>query len=573
MAKTLQGLKGKEAKNKTKVQQASKYESRLRVVTSPMFINDLQKETGWTEIKDLISARLVDGKSDNVVDFFEYPLPITLTSKEISDHLDKVFDSRNANFSTEYSSISFEDAATEFLAQIKPMKFIRKNTRHVLANAPCSIVVIDFDQDGNPLLYLLDISNVENIELESYNKIKSITFLHSKYTQNGTHYKLYATYDSERYLVERYDGTTYTTITDEEHSLGECPATFFIGKPLNKANPIQRWSPFGPMLGVMSEIVQFDCYKRVIKHYNPFPYIEHPTFSCSNEECEGGVIRKPVYKDGTQIDTTTEACTVCAGQSDFMGPGTTLEIEPADRKDEMDTRGMFRMIFPETTNLEWLTSEEERLLGVIKKSATGHDDVMPNNAVNSDQVSAVLDNKKKPLLDISILLSDLYQWIVETSIKLQFKADVKTFANFGTEFYLMTQNQLQKLFEEAKAAGMPEFEIDEIYKTLVHTKYRNDPQKLERALLLNTLNPAPYDNMEQAIVKRENNILTQEQLVIKGNFNRFINRFEADNGSIIFFGKERPYDIRVNNIYEQLKMYANEQNDNAEQIEAGNEGG
>ena len=52
------------------------YESRLKVMSEPMFFSELESEVGWGEIKRAIRNSVTEEKYNRVLNFFSYPLAI-----------------------------------------------------------------------------------------------------------------------------------------------------------------------------------------------------------------------------------------------------------------------------------------------------------------------------------------------------------------------------------------------------------------------------------------------------------------------------------------------------------------
>ena len=139
-------------------------------------------------------------------------------------------------------------------------------------------------------------------------------------------------------------------------------------------------------------------------------------------------------------------------------------------------------------------------------------------------------------------------------------------ANYGTEWFLLTEAQLQELFVGAKTAGMPESEIDQIYKLLIETKYKGDPQTVRKLMIENNLNPAPYSTLEECYKKLEMGVMQLDDLYIKANFTKFVSRFERENGSLVDFGADITFEQKIEIIYNTFKTYVK---DETEQTDSG----
>ena len=173
-----------------------------------------------------------------------------------------------------------------------------------------------------------------------------------------------------------------------------------------------------------------------------------------------------------------------------------------------------------------------------------------------------MEDRKKPLLLLSGIASRVHQWLEETALKLWLDVDVKSSANYGTEWFLMNEAQLQQLFENAKKSGLPESELDQIYKLLIETKYKAQPRLIKKLLIEHNLNPAPYDTLNECYQKVSNGVMKKDDLYIKANITKFIAKFERENGSIVDFGSEISFEKKINNIYKSFIKYIENEKEN-----------
>ena len=171
-------------------------------------------------------------------------------------------------------------------------------------------------------------------------------------------------------------------------------------------------------------------------------------------------------------------------------------------------------------------------------------------------------------------LDEWTKWANITLAKLIYGSDVKVSvsADWGTEFYLETIDDIQARFDKAKKSGMPESEIDAIYKLLIETKYKGNKEKIQRALILKELNPLPYDNWNVVKEKRDSGVINDEDFALIARFTNFIDRFEREQAPIVEFGKDLEFDARIKSIREILNTYINEQTSSTEPSGTGDEG-
>ena len=537
------------------------YQSRLKVMTEPLFFYELESEIGWSEIKRAIKGSLTDEKYQRVLSFFSYPLAITSVSTDMLDDLKRVWNARNANFSVSYPNKRVEEQSSQLLAKLNTRNYIERIGRQALKCQPQNIVVVDKDEKGVPYYVNVTLDKLIDYKLTPCGHyFKYIIFHHSDGYDEYGEYKRIAFYDDEYYRVVEHRKNAYKLVIENPHNAGECPARWFIDTPLNSKEETKRFNPLAPVLGSMSEWQQFYTYCFYAEHYGVFPVVEYAAAVCEDEYCINGKVSVPL--ENGDMSTPTD-CPTCS-RNHFNGAGTAIKINMAIDNDENDARGYFRFISPPTANLEYENNKQQQRENFIKVNVTGFNDMMNKEAVNADQVRSLMEDRKKPLLKIAMMMNRLHKWMVKMVNKLAYDVDVMVHANYGTEWFLLTEAEVQKLFEQAKLIGLPESEIDQLYKLLVETKYKNDPHLVRKLIIENNLNPAPYNTLEECYKKVEMGVMTQDDLYIKANFTKFVNKFERENGSLVDFGSELTMDSKINIIYNTFLNYVKDETEERE---------
>ena len=546
------------------------YESRLKVMSEPLFFRELESETGWSEIKLAIRNSITQEKYQRVLQYFSYPLAIVSISDDILEDLNRVFNGRNANFSIQYPNKRAEAQATELLYKVNTRKYVEQVGRRAFKCKPQTIVVVDKDAMGIPYYVTIELDKLIGYELsECKSKFQYIIFHHSEGSDEMGDYKRIAFYDDEYYRVVEIRDKAYSLILESPHNLGYCPARWFVDEALNTKDDVKRYSPLAKVLGSMSEWQQFHAYSYYAEHYGVFPVVEYAAAVCEDEYCVNGMVSEPM--ESGEMSTPT-SCGTCSANK-FSGAGTAIKINPKIDNDENDVSGYFRFISPPTGNLEFEQKKQNGRESFIKVNTTGFNDMMNKEAVNADQVRSLMEDRKKPLLKLAGICNRVHKWLVETCIKLAIDADVKVHANYGTEWFLLTEAQLQELFVGAKTAGMPESEIDQIYKLLIETKYKGDPQTVHKLMIENNLNPAPYSTVDECYKKREQGVMSSEDLYIKANFTKFVSKFERENGSIVEFGSDITFQQKIDIIYNTFKNYVKDEKEQNDDGQSGREQG
>jgi hypothetical protein len=548
------------------------YESQLKVYTEALNYEELRNEVGFKDILQTMRGRLHKDKYDSTLKYFTFPLPIVNETRDISGDLNRVFYARNANFKNTYGNKQVEAAAEELFKEMGISNYIHETGKEVLKNKPNTFVVLDKDLKGRT--YIVTVYNESIIEAPfidgSKTELQYIQFKHSEYLDDsGKAVQRIAHYDSESYrVIDVINGANVITINNA-HSLGSCPARPFLKDCRNNKNPFDRYSPFAPVLAILTNWTLFDAYLMYLEHYAVYPVVEKSKEACDDDNCENGKTRDELADGGY---TDWKACESCSS-SKMIGPGTVVEIDPAMYKDEQDVSGMLRFATPDIKNAEYATARQQARLDYLKRNTTGITQVMENEAVNPDQVKSVMESARKPLLLIASMLNDIDVWIHESSAKLSLAAEMQRYANWGTEWLLMSESDIQKLFLTAKETGMPESELDELYTQLIETKYKSNPSKIRSLVIQNNLNPSPYSKLEECYIKVEKGVMSRLDLDIKANITKYIKRFERDNGSLSEYGvlavtqENKTFSKIIEEIYNILLTYAKENEKSTERTD------
>lgn len=560
--------------NREHIDAGKAYESRLRVLTQPMHKPEITGESGYFELKNIMYKTLDKDKAQATERFFRFPLPINSISSDVAGDLFRVFEGRNANFSIQYPNETVAQRADAQLANIDVRRFITRWGKNALTYAPNSFVAIDKKESGETCLLYLFNNDIICYEWSDYEHVELNFFAYKVRVEKrgNQNVEIIAFYDDERYrLIERI-GSNYNIVVNNPHTMGKCPVRPFWTNTLNSSNSFNRFSYFGRSSGVMSEWTLMDVYNRFAEMTNVYPVIEMDKPSCTDPHCEDGIINKPLANG----EYDKKSCETCK-KSKIVGPATIVQVDTAKYAEEKDASGVFRYVVPPVGSLEFEQELQSKREQFIKRSITGYNDVLEKEAINTDQVRGLMEDRKKPLLEIAEQLNALHKWIVEGIVKVDYNTSVNVHANYGTEWFLLTEEQIQKLFSDAKKAGLPESEIDQIYRLLVETKYKGNPQTVQKLIIENNLNPAPYHSLEECYTKLDKGVMNREDLAIKANITSLIMRFERENGSIVSFAEEGiasgrlTFADKINTIRQTFITYlnieTNEQQDTGEQGE------
>lgn len=556
----------KKPRNSELVKLGRNYESRLRLFTETKFKEDLAKESAWEEFNDLMTKAIGADKQKRLTDFVQFPLTSVEIAGSLLKDLYKVFDAGNSYFSQRTVKKNGGETFDKLMNKINVVKWIEETGKECLKNKPNLIVVIDKNEDGEPYLLSIDNDRLVDFEFNEDNEsFKYIAFTHSLVMNNDKKELRISVYDEESYHVVLKIEDKYTLESSVKHNIGYCPAKMFFSERLNSNNVLNRKSPLSGVISKLQEWQFFDVYKFYTDHFAPFPVTEMVRSKCNIDGCIDGIIyteEEHFQGDERKVTQSHKKCNVCSSNN-VVGVGAKILLDPPE-DGEPSSAGTFKFITIDTTSLEYIATKLETIEEYIKLKVVGVDDVISREAVNEKQVRGSFESRSNVLLDIKNNLDTLYVWIVQTLANCSIGSNkpLEISANFGTEWYLVSEEELQERFKRAKEYGFPKQEIDMIYCQLIETKYKGNPDKVKRLKLVNSLDPCPYDNLENKLKKLQNQIINSEELIISERLITFVNKFESVNGSILEFGDELENEVRVTKIYEQLKKYANEQINN-----------
>ncbi|MEA2037422.1 MAG: hypothetical protein U9O94_07975, partial [Nanoarchaeota archaeon] len=178
-------------------------------------------------------------------------------------------------------------------------------------------------------------------------------------------------------------------------------------------------------------------------------------------------------------------------------------------------------------------------------------------AKNEQQVSSLFESRVNVLVREKKGFEILHKWIVCVLADIIYGSNLfkGCTINYGTEFYLKTLGELYKQYTSAKADGLPDSELDAIYKEIINVKYKNNETQLKRLDIMLNVEPYPHKNISELTLLYDKGLVSQEDFVIKINFNSFVKRFERENGLIENFGNLVDLKTRVNSINETFKRY------------------
>lgn len=553
-------------KKSSLVQRGRLQESHLRIYTESLEQEELLREQGWRDLMQVKDFRLHKDKREITNKFFSFPLPVVRETADSLKELYRVFEARNASFTTDYPNARAKAAGQDLMKRLQVHSYIQREGKKVIKNRPNTFVVLDKDEEGKVYPVTVNNDRLLNVKFlgESTTELDYIVFLHHTDKTGDKKIEYIAFYDAYYYRVYKKEDGKYSLFVKNPHTLEECPARPFLIATRTENNKFDRYNPFQEVRALLADFTLFECYTLHGQYYLSFPILEAPKQACEDPNCEDGKIANNNVIDGER-HVTYSKCPSCSGKSILLGSGSMLEVDVSVFKDENDVSGYLRFVSPPTENIEYQDGRQTERRLQIKEAVTGINDLMSDQAVNIEQVRAVMEKAKQPLSFIARQLDELDVWMVESAHSLELGIKVNRFANWGTEWYLLTEEQIQTLYQNAKDFGLPEAETRELYTLLIETKYKSNPDQVRGKIIELNINPAPFSSIEEAYQSLTRGTMSREDFIIKSNFNKYVLRFERENSTLSEFGrsalteKTKSLQAIINTIYKTFEFYVSQE--------------
>lgn len=497
---------------------------------------------------------------------FRFPVKTNDVMSEVFDKLGRIFEGRNPAFSYQFATTEQRDDWEWYRMEKlhEPQVWATKGWEFFQTEIN-SVLIVDLpeeqasgDRYPQPYFYWLPISSV--IEYEADKTTGQMRYI--MFRQKGDRI---AVMDDESYRIyeAKDDLPQGEPIIENKHDLGYCPARFFWSEPMSLEYPDIKRSPVTKELDNLDWFLFFSISKRHLDMYGSYPIYSGYEQDChfhnddTGDYCDGGFLKD--RKGNWLFDANgLVPCPLCHDKR-ITGAGSFIEI-PVPVEGQPDLRNPVQMLPADVNSLQYNCEEEKRLRSTIITSIVGtNEEITTRNALNEQQILANFESQSMVLNRIKKGFEDAQLWADETCCRLRYGSlFLSASISYGTEFYLFSTDELRDRYKKAKESGMSEAELDALHQQIIETEYRNNPQMLQRMLILADLEPYRHLTRDELQVLQEKGIATMEDLVVKLNFADFVRRFERENMNIIEFGSAQNYDRKIQTIRERLADYARE---------------
>ena len=495
---------------------------------------------------------------------FRFPVKTNSIMKVCFDKLSRIFDGRDPVFSYQFTTTEQRDD-WEWYRQERlgePRIWATKGWEYFKTQIN-SVLVVDLPetQGGRlpePYFYWLPIRDVVDFEVNAQTgNMEYIIF-----RQDG---ERMAVIDDVSYRVFRVkDGVLGELERESAHGLGYCPARFFWEQGITVEQPDIKASPVTEKLDDLDWYLFFAISKRRLDTHGAYPIYWGYEQSCdyhndeTGDHCDGGYLKDKkghwLYdNNGLMIP-----CPMCS-KKHITGAGSFVEV-PIPIEGQPDLHDPVGMLSVDRSSLDYNVSEEKRLYNEIVTSIVGtNEEVTTRDALNEQQIKANFESQTTVLKRVAKGFADAQTFVDETCCRLRYgNSFLSASISYGTEFYLMTSDELRERYQKAKESGMSEADLDGLLSQVIETEYRNNPHQLQRMIILSDLEPYRHLTRDEVQALYDKGIIPLETLITKLNFADYVRRFEREQMNIIEFGENIDYEKKIKTIKERLLDYARE---------------
>jgi hypothetical protein len=517
------------------------------------------------------------------------PFSTNELTESIFAPFEKIFKSDNSLRKYEFEDEELEADAIKYTKKLGITEFFETVAFDKFKSDIDSILVVDLpepeyneageaietDDLPEPYPYFISVDDLLAIDVSRY-KIKDdeISNLYN-YVVNWIAFECgkdeVAFIDNKKYYKFKKVGSEYELLNESEHFLEYCPAKPFWSSPLNQKSLIQKKSPITNSLTNLDWLLFVDFAKKYQDTFGMFPIYAMYAAKCDykdttlNQQCKGGLLHSTIggaaLYDYTAGQKTVKKCPKC---SDKMrkGPGKTIVIKAPHQEGQPDLmRNPLQIISPDVKSLEHITKEIERIKHEIYSDCVGRgSDVVNKQAINEAQADGIYESKRMVLSRVKKNFEIIEKFATDTVFRLRYQEDYKgSVIDYGEPYFYEDTNDLMESYKEGKTNGMPSFFLNSIRKRIYESKYKNDPTSLARHKILSHLEPYQNYTLEEIIeIQSKNPIFDRNLLILKADFDKYVNRFEREVGNVVDFMSKQSMEIKINTILTKLLEYVTE---------------
>jgi hypothetical protein len=520
------------------------HQDRLRFHTETVISKDKLSPYYRTYEKWIISNKpelLPKDKAERFKQLLTVPLPTIELTESIFSQLSNVFTAQDAFHRYDFTKPDIEEDWMEYL----DCEFWKTQGFQAMINAIDSIWVLDLpEQKGEkpePKDRLIDISSIIDISVDIHNVCQYLIFILGE--------KMFV-YDDEKFMVYDMTGGRLALLPEQEikHGLGYTPARMMWTDALMSRNLVNKKAPLTNVLGDLDWLLTVQVFKKYMEIGNSYPI----TVAVSKQQN---------YLGSDQEDNrgTEESERKTAG-GNLVGPGSFFEVDPPLTGEYDAMANPVKLITPDVTNLTYHDGAVIAKRDAIYYSVVGKQESQTKEAVNEKQVMASFESSLNILRKIARNFELIQTFADKCKCDIRYGKDIlrSLSIDYGSKFFMKNTSDLIDELNTAKTNGSHSSITSAIMDEITETKYRNDSRGLDRAKIIQELDPLPDKTQDEAEKILDKKGITLEQFIIKSQLINFVKRFEREQGSLVEFGSAIDYGKKIESIYEAFEEYAKE---------------
>ena len=556
-------------RSRTMIADAISHEQRVRFHTD-VSLSQRHAEQYTTEFLNWVRDLIPEQKYEVFCSLFRFPGKTVELTEQIYSALEKIFDGKNSVFNYEFTTPEAAQDWDKYRDQVlKQQRKWRTKGMQALRSMPNSILVVDMPEDSTDAYwYWLSIDSVIDYELEE----DGVTFDYIIFQQEDDEL---AVIDDEAVQVYDYTDQELGELKRQAvHGLDYCPARFFMSDAINFRQQGVKQNPITKQLGDLDWYLFFAISERHLDLYGAYPiywgFAQDCDYSAPDNSrdgfvyCDSGFLRRD--SDSTYVLSRSgsrghghgiQRCPICSKRR-INGAGSFVEVTPPGlENDKADLRDPVGIVSVDRNSLDYVREKRRAYALEIFQAVTGTGGEMSKNqAVNEKQVIASFESKAQVLRNLKRQFELAQQWVDETICKLRYGAAfVSAHINYGTEFYLHEPAELLEMYQQAKTAGVDDKVLGMLQSEYYEVRYKNNPNELQRVRIMSDLDPFRHLDKTQVQAMYQAGEIEYEDYMLKMNFSTLIARFERENTSLLQFGEELDYQVKIQRITDVLRGY------------------
>lgn len=380
--------------------------------------------------------------------------------------------------------------------------------------------------------------------------------------------------DDLEYLILKYgdeDGQKYFRVLDDtqdtlvalkddkitfydqiKHGVDYTPAIQISSIAKHLVNDKVKTSPIDHVIPDLYRYMQkdSDLIIQMVRHM--YPKLASVTTAC--KKCDGEGYN---YDDKTQIK-----CADCNGTGKVIPISRDGVLGMPQYIDEGKTPypgSPASYITPDNASLQTAIDDLKDLAQEILYSATGDKNLVAESLNTATENLINFKGLEDRIADIVKMVESREEFLIKTVALMHndFKGGFEGVSvRYGRRLTLRGESEITQEITAAKSAGMPTSHIEALQRELIFARYKNNQSELERQQLLADVEPLNGYAVDE--ISDIAQYVSRDDLQIKINFSRLIDKFEEKHGPVQLYKPEMKWKARVNNIYKELKTLKDE---------------